>query len=368
MLPRSNPISDLTNLADDCLHVFVIGPGEGEAIAVSLPSRTGWALFDGCRSGDGAAGLVEVLDRWRKPDEPIHFYALTHPHTDHARGIVELVEKYGAFIGAVAVTPPWRTDSGGTAGITSRRIVAAQVRKGLDALERLCTGGVRSPKSDRIDLCFGANLPCPSTVSINVLSPRPGEPAANAEHNDLSAVVEIRHGDSTIVLGSDLPSTTRSGGGWAVLCNTHPGIASHTLLKIPHHGSSTAHHDALFPSHRGTRAWAATPFNSHDLPDMVRMHGLAWIVARGEPVHLTAPPVSKKIQLPLVHPASLRLSQIQERIAANPTGNWLLDSGAVDATPGPAIHAGDSLWCFRIDSSGQVDGRWRGDVAFEVSP
>jgi len=74
----------------------VLGPGEGEAVAIALPGAEGWLLLDGCRSGDRQIGRVDVLDRWRRADEPVHAYALTHPHADHAKGLVDLVEAYGS--------------------------------------------------------------------------------------------------------------------------------------------------------------------------------------------------------------------------------------------------------------------------------
>ncbi len=107
-----------------------------------------------------------------------------------------------------------------------------------------------------------------------------------------------------------------------------PGLEDHALLKIPHHGSRTSHHPPLFTRHKRTRAWAATPFNSHDLPDLVEMSGLGWVLSRGEPVHLTAPPVSKRVQIPVVHPGVVSLATVKTRIAARrrATRRW---------TPGP---------------------------------
>jgi glyoxylase-like metal-dependent hydrolase (beta-lactamase superfamily II) len=103
--PDSCELSSLTTLDDRWLHVFVIGPGEGEAIAVALPRGCGWLLVDGCTSGAGESGLVEVFRRYRRGDEPILVYVLTHPHLDHARGIVSLCEKYGPDI---RLPPPKR--------------------------------------------------------------------------------------------------------------------------------------------------------------------------------------------------------------------------------------------------------------------
>lgn len=362
-LPASEPIEKLDTLDPKNTYVFVVGPGEGEAIAIAFPDNSGWLLVDGCRSGDGTSGLVEVLEKWRRGDTPVHAYALTHPHTDHARGIVELAEVFGKAIRIVAVTPPWTVPTGPTQ-ITSKRVIAAQVQKGLRALEKLCASGT----SKKVDLVAGCSLAI--TVGgtlVAVHSPTAAEVAAGGDHNELSAVIEIVRGSSRVVLGSDLPTTTRGGGGWHALLGSHPGLAQHALLKIPHHCSSTSHHAPLFTKHAGTRAWSATPFNGQDLPDLVDMTGLHWILSRGSPVHLTAPPVSKHVQVPVAHPAAVSLGALRTRVQSRPTGNPTLDSGAVETTP-RALSSRDSLWCFAFDAAGGISGRWRGSAALEVVP
>ncbi len=361
-LPPAGPIADLKSLSSEKLYVFVLGPGEGEAIAVALPHASGWLLFDGCRSGDGGVGLIDVLEQWRRGDEPILCYALTHPHTDHAKGIVDLVEQYGSAIQTVAITPPWATPHA-SKQVTSQHNLARQVRDGLIALDRLC-----AKSAHRIDLVTNAKLPTGgTTIKLRVLGPSRTRPK-NESPNDASAVVELTFGTAKIVLGSDLPTkTSRGKGGWSALCARHPGLGEHLLLKIPHHGSSTSHHAPLFQRHRRERAWPVTPFNSHSLPNVVRMDGLEWILRRGEPVLLTAPPVSKDVQVPVRHPGIVRRGDMAERIKKRPTKRRITSAGAIDATP-VAIRTRDSLWCFQIDAGGRIDGRWRGDAALEIVP
>ena len=359
LLPESQPIAKLVTVDSSLLYVFLVGPGEGEAIAIALPNGRGWLLLDGCRAGDGSIGLVEVLRKWRTKDAPIVAYAMTHPHTDHAKGVVELVEEFGSAIRYVAVTPPWTAPA--QSRIESDRINKAQVRKSLAALERLCAGG-----AIKVDLVAGAEISLPDTspVAIRVLCPAAGA-SATTDPNEVSAVVDLLFGKTRVVLGSDLPLTTAGGGGWNALVVAAPEVADHAMLKIPHHGSSTAHSPVLYASHVRERAWGATPYNSSRLPELVRMDGLPWILGRGHPVHLTAPPVSKAVQVPVTHPALLTLATLRERVAVQPTGIPLLDRGAVESKP-TAIRSRDSLWCFALDDGGRVAGRWRGDAAIEV--
>jgi beta-lactamase superfamily II metal-dependent hydrolase len=358
-LPESLPVDELKALDPTSLYVFVVGPGEGEAIAIALPNAQGWLLLDGCRSGDGGIGLVDVLERWRRGDEPIHAYALTHPHTDHAKGIVELVEVYGPSIRVVAVTPPWAPPV--PPRVTSQRIVVQQVRKGLDALEKLCATGAQ-----RVDLVAGCVLRVSGPVLVSVHSPGPEDIMHATEHNERSAVIEVEHGEARVVLGSDLPTKTPHGGGWRAVLKARQALRDHLVLKIPHHGSRTSHASDLFQHHDRSRGWAVTPFNNHALPDVVRMDGLKWILDRGGPVHLTALPVSKSLQVPLTHPGVVSLASLQERVAKAPTRNPLLDTAA-ETTP-RAVRTRDSLWCFAVDATGRMTGRWRGQAAIEVSP
>jgi glyoxylase-like metal-dependent hydrolase (beta-lactamase superfamily II) len=133
-LGPSRRCGDLARLDRSLLHVFVAGPGEGEAIAVALPDK-GWVLFDGCRASDGSIGLVDILDRWRVDGDPIHAYVLTHPHADHAKGIVELFERYHSDVRCIAVTPPLLV-ANERSTVTGRRIAGARVAKALERLER----------------------------------------------------------------------------------------------------------------------------------------------------------------------------------------------------------------------------------------
>jgi hypothetical protein len=51
------------------------------------------------------------------------------------------------------------------------------------------------------------------------------------------------------------------------------------------------------------------------LPELVDMTGLPWLLERGRPVDLTAPPVSKHVQVPVPHPARIALMDLAARVA-----------------------------------------------------
>ncbi|MBX3229100.1 MAG: hypothetical protein KIT84_02080 [Labilithrix sp.] len=353
-LPDSVEVGSLATLDPRFMHVFVVGPGEGEAIAVALANRAGWILADGCKSGAAESGLVEVLRRYRHPDEPILAYALTHPHLDHARGIVELCETYGDAIKVVAL--PRSRSAAVPSHVTSRRISGQKVARGIAALERL--------PATRLDLEVGASLPLGPGVVAQILSPPVNH--TMDDPNDASAAILIQYGSAGVLLGSDLPTDTPSNSGWRGILASSPAASDVLVLKIPHHGSQTSHHDDLFRPHDGERAWVTTPFNNHHLPDLIEMTGLTWILARGRPVHLTSPPVSKHVQVPVAHPGRMSLAALRTRVEAKPIGIPLLDL-AVETTP-RAIQVKDSLWCFAVDDAGTLVSRWRGAAALEVTP
>src|SRR6266478_4907602 len=70
------------------LYLFVVGPGVGESILVRAPPNN-WLVVDGCRVGDEGSAPVTLLKRYGA--RLVDGVVLTHPHLDHARGLVELL-------------------------------------------------------------------------------------------------------------------------------------------------------------------------------------------------------------------------------------------------------------------------------------
>jgi glyoxylase-like metal-dependent hydrolase (beta-lactamase superfamily II) len=103
---------ELVALDRSRLHVFVAGPGQGEAVAIALPVK-GWVLVDSCRAAHERNGtdlpLVSIVRRFRNADDPVEALILTHPHRDHSDGFAELVDtvKPGR-IGIVGLPAPCR--------------------------------------------------------------------------------------------------------------------------------------------------------------------------------------------------------------------------------------------------------------------
>ncbi|TVQ97838.1 MAG: hypothetical protein EA398_14135, partial [Deltaproteobacteria bacterium] len=65
-LPDAEPLSQLATLDQDRVHLFVAGPGTGEAIAVHLPNE-GWLLLDAATvnvRGSRHSPTVSIVEAW----------------------------------------------------------------------------------------------------------------------------------------------------------------------------------------------------------------------------------------------------------------------------------------------------------------
>lgn len=120
------------HLDEDRLGLVVFGPGHGEAIVVRFPDDT-YGVVDGCSGSrhdlDSSFPVHQFLQRaaasdMRRPLR-IRFVCLTHPHSDHFRGLPALLRDYRDVIDEVWSPPEtgtrwadayarwcnWRTDA-----------------------------------------------------------------------------------------------------------------------------------------------------------------------------------------------------------------------------------------------------------------
>jgi hypothetical protein len=367
-------IADLgASLDRSLLHVFVAGPGYGEGIAIALPEQ-GWLLLDGCETRDGELPLVAILERWRQPDEPIDAVLLTHPHTDHAYGLRDLIEMAAPVRIGLTTSPTepelmFRAFGATAPGPAAQRDPrgAGQVLEGMLALRRRFDAAPQM----LLALVDGTTIPLSTpSVQAHVRAPDPAlvedrlSSSPPADSNELSAVIELVFGATRIVLGSDLPTTSPSGrvlpGGWSAVMTRHPALGAHAGLKIPHHGSPTAFHTALMTAGTG-RAWWISPFNRGKRLPPTGPDGVPRLVGLNGEVALTAAPRRRDQQPRHPAPGIVPLAEFSA-LFRPPAG---APASALLVTP-PALGALDPLWCGAFDDRGALRGRWRGERAFMV--
>ena len=79
------------NMPDNKLHVSFLDVGQGDAILIQTPNHQD-ILVDGGPSAQAISGeLSKHLPFW---DRTIELVVLTHPHTDHLTGLLEVLQRY----------------------------------------------------------------------------------------------------------------------------------------------------------------------------------------------------------------------------------------------------------------------------------
>lgn len=384
-LPAPEPFSS-AGLDRSLLHLFVYGPGFGEGLAVALPGQ-GWVVVDGCARGDRRP-LVDLLVA--HPGEPIDAVILTHPHDDHAGGLLEFlthpdlgprIRKVGCVARHVTGTP----DNTLGAELDARRRVLdpldpAQLEAygGLkQLLERLRTEWEDSPER-RLPLVDGVAIPLSTPkAGMKALAPTgdevtgffadadlPGRLKTRA--NDLSIVMQLEYGETTLLLGGDLPRTKNGvdvPSGWVGVAGRHDSLDVHAGLKVPHHASREALGDELLGRSPAGRAWIVAPWNSNrGLPRFDAGHGAHALLAVEPEFMLTGLPVSIERQQP--QPERQSIVGMHAAVAAMKNRSRLL-AGAAPAND-PTVDPAECVWLLSFDDQGRLVRRGRGPRALVV--
>ncbi len=198
----------VASLPDGKLHVVFFDVGEGDAIFIETP-RGQQILIDG---GPSPTTLISALGR-RMPfwDRSIDLVILTHADEDHLAGLIPVLERYR--VGRVI-------DS-------SYEHVSPMYERWLELIEEkgipnhLARAGMRVETGDGVELL--------------VLHPGPElMEYTNADANNNSVVVRLIMGQVSFLLSGDIEEAAED-----VLVASEQELAS-TVLKVPHHGSSTS--------------------------------------------------------------------------------------------------------------------------------
>ena len=195
-------------MPDDNLHVSFLDVGEGDAILIQTPARQD-ILIDGGPSPQAIGlGLGSKMPFW---DRTIDLVVLTHPHSDHLTGLVEVLHRYKVkqvlypdLECASSICDEWD-----------------------DLIEEKGINCTIAQAGQQIDLGEGAVIKV-----LNPQIPHLADTESNIDNNGV--VLRLSMGKLSFLLTADIT--------WEAefeLTRRRADLSS-TVLKVAHHGSDTS--------------------------------------------------------------------------------------------------------------------------------
>jgi competence protein ComEC len=206
-----------TKFNDGKLHVVVCNVGQGDGILIKTTDGSD-ILIDGGPDDSILNCLSSHMPFW---DRTIELMVLTHPHTDHAAGLVDVLKRYTVlhFVTEKVL--------GSTA--TYKRLEDELATQKLTA-KYLISG-------DRIDLVDKTQLltlwPTEELINSNQLQDK--NDSQNLDLNGLSLIQLFTYGNFTMLLTGDA--------GLLAEDKIAVEVGRVDVLKVPHHGSKTGMSD-----------------------------------------------------------------------------------------------------------------------------
>ncbi|OGS08139.1 MAG: hypothetical protein A2270_03605 [Elusimicrobia bacterium RIFOXYA12_FULL_51_18] len=188
------------------LNVYIVNVGQGDAIYVEFPNGTN-ALVDGGPSGELIYKFLK-----EKGVTKIDRVLLTHPHSDHYRGLKKVFSSFD-------VKSFYDTKA------ENRDAVGDNNLRELAALEPDCKTYFPEPATE---------LKWDSQVTVKVLNScfEPVIIHDNDENNNCSMVIRLYYNGNGILLMGDSEATVEN----AMMRIYKSGLRS-SILKVSHHGS-----------------------------------------------------------------------------------------------------------------------------------
>lgn len=188
------------------LKVYFVDVGQGDAIYIEFPNGKN-ALVDGGPNGSKIGAFLKA-----KGITTIDYVALTHPHSDHYRGLKKVFADF-----AVKHFYDTRAENADAAGDNNLRELAAA--------EPHCRSHFPEP---------GQELDWDPKVTVKVLNAcsEPVVTHENDETNNCSLVLRLYYNGNGILLTGDAESSIEN----AMMRVFKSGLRSE-ILKVAHHGS-----------------------------------------------------------------------------------------------------------------------------------
>jgi beta-lactamase superfamily II metal-dependent hydrolase len=305
----------MTLPAPNEIEVTVIGPSYGETVVVHLGDEK-WIIVDSVvRPRQMQPAATAYLDSIGvKPKEAVKLVVVTHWHDDHIRGMADTIRicssaavcvpstfietEFKSFL--AAHTDPLASSFG--TGVDELKEVFEIIRGRPESRLGLADTRLLQFREQDVShkqhteiwsLSPSAFQVTESLGKIAKLIPGFGKTKRRAvptSENDHSIALWISVGDDRILLGGDLEETPDRRAGWsAVVASTSRPQGKASVFKVPHHGSSTSHNDAVWTDMLIKEPHAIlTPWTrAKGLPtsnDLERLRGLT------PHVHLTVSP------------------------------------------------------------------------------
>jgi beta-lactamase superfamily II metal-dependent hydrolase len=271
---------EMTPPEADELEVSLFGPGFGECVLVHLGSDE-WMIIDSClHKGEKHPAPLDYLKKIGvQPSSAVKLIIATHWHDDHVKGLGEVVREcvsarfwcsQALFAREfIALTDLWKKQASQDSPLNEFSLV-------MEALGR--SGRMQKDPLGKVGFGFASANKCiwkrpinshiSETVRREIHSLSPREAAVKSAFetvaamfptrgvlrqpipsrpNQSSVVLWVTIGNISILLGADMEEENNPYGGWKVIVNsTERPDGRATLIKVPHHGSSTGEYAPMW--------------------------------------------------------------------------------------------------------------------------
>lgn len=206
------------------LSIVFLDAGQADCAVVRAEGRI--YLMD---TGDAYTPAADYLSAMNYDVDGIF---LSHPHTDHAGGLADILEVCTPE--RIYISDLWH---------------AAEIDESISAAMELAAGR----GSEIITLSAGDEIALSDKTLLQVLSPSAGIEPLSA--NEDSMIVRIDYGNASAVFGGDAPASVASG-----------RIGDADVLKVNHHGASDAVSAALLEELSPSVAVIPVGYNNYGHP------------------------------------------------------------------------------------------------------
>ena len=190
------------SLPDNRLSVTFFETGRGDLILIQTPGGRQMLIDGGLESQEAVNALGRELPFW---DRSIDIVALTHPHADHAGGLISVLEQYDVDY-----------------------VMDAPVDYESEVYQTWLTAA-EAASATRISASRGQRLILDDDVYIDVLNA--GSVPWSDDVNDTSVILRLNYKDVSFLLTGDINTATER-----ELLRQNIQLAS-TVLKVAHQGS-----------------------------------------------------------------------------------------------------------------------------------